>query len=115
MKNGTYFKRRTITAVMWYKQMLDEECKVGMPANKLCLQMGMNRNTLQKVFRTLYGKTIREYQVQIRMEKALQLLETGNEVTQVAEELNYAKLSAFTNAFTAYFGFAPSALIKPVE
>ncbi|AEV99371.1 hypothetical protein A4D02_34210 [Niastella koreensis] len=112
MKNGT---RRTLSAAIWYKQILDSECKVGLPANKLCLQLGMNRNTLQSTFKKLYGKSIREYQVQIRMEKALQLLETGIDVTQVAEELNYAKMSAFTNAFTAYFGFAPSALIKPVE
>ena len=115
MKHGTYFKRRTISAVMWYKQMLDEECKVGLPANKLCLQLGMNRNTLQRVFRNLYGKSIREYQVQIRMEKALQLLSAGNEVTKVAEELNYAKLSSFSNAFVAHFGFAPSTLSKSVE
>ena len=108
MRQPLYFKRHTLAAVTCYKQILDDECKCGLPANKLCLQLGLSRNTLQKMFKRVYGESIRDYKLRILMERSVELLNAGVEVTTIAEELNYARLSAFTNAFTSYYGYAPT-------
>ena len=110
MTNGMYFKRRTLAAVTCYKQILDDECKIGQPADKLCLQLGICRNVLQTTFRKLYGETIREYKLRIRMERSLQLLNAGEELKIIAEQLGYTEIRAFTSAFKRHYGYTPTGL-----
>lgn len=115
MTNGTYFKRRTLTAVTCYKQILDDECKVGLPADKMCRQLGLGRNTLQKTFRKLYGQSIREYKLLIRMERGLAMLEAGKDLKVIAQELGYTKIRAFTSAFKRHYGYTPTGMNNSLE
>ena len=115
MRHGTYFKRRVLAAVTCYKQILDDECKIGQPADKLSLQLGVSRNVLQKAFRKLYGETIREYKLRIRMERSLELLEAGEDLKVIAQKLNYTKIRAFTSAFKRHYGYTPTNMSKSLE
>ena len=112
MKHGMHFKRRVLSAVTCYKQILDDECKIGQPADKLSLQLGVSRNVLQQAFSKLYGETIREYKLRIRMERSLELLDAGVDLKVIAQKLNYTKIRAFTSAFKRHYGYTPTNLSK---
>jgi len=103
MTNGTYFKRRTLAAATCYKQLLDNECKVGHPTTTTCRGLGISRNTLQKTFRKVYGESVREYKLRIRMERSRELLVDGKALKDIAQELNYTKTRAFTSAYKKFF------------
>jgi len=112
MKTEKMFKRRVLSAVTCYKQILDDECKIGQQAAKLSLQLGVSRNVLQEAFRKLYGETIREYKLRIRMERSLQLLNAGANLKVIARQLNYTKIRAFTSAFKKHYGYTPTTMAK---
>ena len=115
MRHGAYFKRRTLAAVSCYKQILDDECKIGQPAEKLSPHLGLSRNTLQQAFRKLYGETIREYKLRIRMERSRELLEAGKDLKVITQELGYTEIRAFTTAFKKHYGYTPSGMTKSLE
>ncbi len=108
MRNNKMFKRHVMRAVTTYKEMLDTHCCNGDPADQLSLQFGVSRNVLQLAFMKIYGETIREYKLRIRMERGCSLLGTGMDVKEIATELNYTETRAFTTAFKRYHGFTPT-------
>jgi AraC-like DNA-binding protein len=115
MRQAPYLKRRTLAAVTCYKKILDDECKIGQPADKLSQQLGVSRNVLQKAFMKLYGEPIREYKLRIRMERSLELLEAGEDLKVITLKLNYTKIRAFTTAFKRHYGYTPSNLSRSLE
>ncbi|OQP45436.1 hypothetical protein A4H97_32340 [Niastella yeongjuensis] len=108
MKTEKLFKRHVLQAVTCYKELLDEHCANGDPAHKLSLQMGVSRNVLQQGFRKLFGESIREYKLRIRMERGRTLFDLGKDLKDVAHELNYTKTRAFTTAFKRFYGHTPT-------
>ncbi len=74
---------------------------------------GLNVNKLNKGFKQLYGLTVFDYILKIRMEKAIQLLkETDTSIAEIAFELGYARVSGFTRAFKNFLGYNPNLLRK---
>ncbi len=75
----------------------------------LARQVGLNDFKLKRGFRELFGTTVFGYVRKLRMEKARQLLETGDmSVTQVASSVGYNSFSHFTSAFKRSVGVLPS-------
>jgi len=108
MKNEKRFKRHVLQAVTAYKELLDMHCCNGDSAGKLSPQYGVSRNVLQQAFKKLYGESIREYKLRLRMERSRQLLNEGKDIKEIAIVLNYSKARAFTTAFKKYYGVTPS-------
>jgi AraC-like DNA-binding protein len=74
---------------------------------------GLNVNKLNKGFKQLYGLTVFDYILKIRMEKATQLLkETDTPIAEISFELGYTQVSAFTRAFKKFLGYNPNLLRK---
>ena len=69
----------------------------------------VSKSQLQRDFRRLFGKTLRGFQHQIRIERAGQLLSEGLPVVEVAYACGYADHSAFTRRFREETGVSPSA------
>lgn len=69
----------------------------------------LNDYKLKRGFKELYGTTVFGFLREKRFEYALDLLrkEQGN-VTQVASEVGYNNLSAFSKGFREKFGVSPS-------
>ncbi len=73
----------------------------------LARMVGTNETYLKKQFKQLFGTSIAQYSMKVRMEKARELLKQGVPITKVAGLSGYKHTSHFTNAFKKYFGFTP--------
>ena len=112
MKKEKMLKRQVLQAVTNYKELLDTNCCVGIPVEKLSGQFGISRNALQLGFLKLYGESIRDYKLRIRMERSRALFNAGKEVKAVAMELKYTEMRTFSTAFKRYHGVPPTAFRK---
>lgn len=79
----------------------------------LAHKVGINDFKLKKGFRQLFGTSIFDYLLTIRMEKARHmLLESDKPVFEIAFSTGYRNVSNFTAAFKRSFGYSPSFLRK---
>ncbi len=71
-------------------------------------KIGCSHFYLSRIFSAQTGRTITQYLRQLRMEKAAELLRSGeHNVTEAALEVGYSSLSHFTVAFRETFGCCP--------
>ncbi|MEO1655596.1 MAG: AraC family transcriptional regulator, partial [Bacteroidota bacterium] len=75
---------------------------------ELARDFSINRDKLQRIFKSIYGKTIAEYTRYIRMTQAYQLLLEKRTVAEVGYQMGYSNLSHFSRAFKKVHGFNPS-------
>lgn len=79
---------------------------------ELSRKVAMNECYLKKGFKALTGKTIHEYQQDIRIARAKEMLKTqGVTVTDVALTLGYSSISHFSTAFKRVTGLKPCELL----
>lgn len=79
--------------------------KVGDIADKL----NLNRSYLYKIFKEETGYSIKDYIVQVRMEKSADLLtSTTFHISEVANAVGFTDALAFSKAFKKYFNQSPS-------
>lgn len=75
---------------------------------QLAQQFGLNRTTLSAAFKQTVGKTVSEYCLDFRMQKARELLNDPDlSVSEVAYAMGYDYPTNFTSAFKKYYGFRP--------
>lgn len=80
---------------------------------ELSRKVAMNECYLKKGFKALVGKTIHEYQQELRISKAKELLQVqGLSVTDVANTLGYSSISHFSTAFKRVTGMKPCELLS---
>ncbi len=91
------------------KKILLKDLKNPPSLLELALQVGLNDYQLKAGFRQVYGTTVFSYLHEQRMQQAHHLLQkTDLTVTEVANQVGYTSLSAFSNAFKKFFGTNPS-------
>ncbi|MGO3862872.1 helix-turn-helix domain-containing protein [Vreelandella alkaliphila] len=78
----------------------------------LCVAVGTNEFKLKQGFRELFGISPHRMLTQIRMQKAWELLETGQRVSSVAYRVGYQHLSSFSAAFEQYYGRTPKSVAQ---
>lgn len=79
-------------------------------------KVGVSQKKLIDIFREVFGATPLQCLVRWRLERARAILQEGNvSVKQVSYMVGYNYESNFSNAFTRYFGFPPSNLIRPCD
>jgi len=80
---------------------------------ELAREAAMSESKLKKIFKIVYGQPPYEYFQKHRMQKAMQLLLSGNyAIKDVGYTLGYANLSNFTLAFKKEFGKLPSDVVR---
>jgi AraC-like DNA-binding protein len=102
-----------IEAITTVKEEIEKEIVTDKFPKKsiveLANEVGIGRNALQSGFREMYGSNIKEYMLQVRMEKAKQYLEEGRKtMKQIAMCCGYRSQGNFTAAFRRVYGVAPS-------
>jgi AraC-like DNA-binding protein len=78
-------------------------------AAALARNCGVSLRQLQRFILQTQGKTAQRWLNELRLRKALTLIQTGNSVKQVAYELNYKQRSHFSREFKRFYGVPPSA------
>jgi AraC-like DNA-binding protein len=87
------------------KYNLDDPPSVGVLAE----QAGVSPSKFKQLFPKVCGMTPYAYVRKLRMEKAFDLLQSGEmNVTEVAYEVGYESISHFSKVFFNYFGLKPS-------
>ena len=74
--------------------------------------VAMNECYLKKGFKALVGKTIHDFQQELRITKAKEMLQLqGQTVSEVANSLGYSSISHFSTAFKKATGMKPCELL----
>src|SRR5690606_15073868 len=76
----------------------------------LARQVGLNEPKLCSGFKTLFGATIYDYVLQLRMTEAMRLLRDSDpSITEIAFDVGYEYPGNFSTAFKRIFGLTPKA------
>lgn len=83
------------------------------PSNAMSLEewaqtLNLSSRTITRIFTKEVGMGFKEWRQKVRLLEAINLLEQGLPVTQVALEVGYQSPSAFTYAFKQAFGINPA-------
>lgn len=74
--------------------------------------LGMSQRTLARQFETEMGLSLRSWRRQLRLLRAIELLNSGTAVTETAMQLGYGSASAFVFAFRTEMGSSPHAYMR---
>ncbi|WP_372635423.1 AraC family transcriptional regulator [Cohnella sp.] len=81
--------------------------------DELAALANMSKYYLCRLFKKAYGMTPIQYHVSIRLEKAKQMIQfTDQSLTQIADELGFQSIHAFSRTFRKWEGQSPSAYRK---
>ena len=61
-----------------------------------------------RLFKRAYGKTPHQYLIKVRIENAMQLLETGTTVSDACFAVGFASVSSFSGLFKRIVGITPT-------
>ncbi len=97
-------QERVEQVIFLLKQNLSEPPSL----EELGKKIGCSHFYLSRIFSAQTGHTITQHLRQLRMERAAELLKSGeHNVTEAAVEVGYSSLSHFSAAFTETFGICP--------
>ncbi len=107
------FKKRDKDKVISVKDYLLKHYDQPCTCEELARVGGINEWMLRKLFKLLFGMPVYEFLLTLRMEKAKELLRSGEKsVKEIALETGYSNHSNFSNAFKKHFGYPPGQLRK---
>ncbi|MBA6099758.1 MULTISPECIES: helix-turn-helix domain-containing protein [Pseudomonas] len=92
------------------RNLLCEQLDKPLTVDYLATAVGMNEHKLKEGFRYLFDTTPARMLLELRMRKAMTLLEAGQQVAQAAWQVGYKYPNNFTVAFTRYFGRSPKSI-----
>jgi AraC-like DNA-binding protein len=93
--------------------LLDKQPGKPYTIKELARKVAINECYLKKGFKAVTGKTIHEYQQDLRISKAKELLQNGSyTVTAAALELGYSSIAHFSTAFKRVTGLKPCELLS---
>lgn len=99
--------------VLEAKRVIEATIDQPFTIKELSRKVAMNECYLKKGFKALLGKTIHEYQQELRIARAKELLvQPGLSVSDVANSLGYSSISHFSTAFKKATGMKPCELLR---
>lgn len=102
-------------AVSQVKAYLQEHCSESANVEELAAKAGLSPNYLRSLFKEATGKTILEYNTEMRLQKAAELLkDKKNKVREVSIAVGYENVSYFGVVFQKKFGVTPNEYRKMV-
>ncbi|SFD10488.1 hybrid sensor histidine kinase/response regulator transcription factor [Algibacter pectinivorans] len=103
----TSIDKEFIQKVLSYisENMSDSDLSVEVLAS----QLNLSRSQLYRKIKSLTGQTVNEFLRKLRIQKAKQILETGNSnISEVCYKVGFSSPSYFTKCFKAHFGILPT-------
>ena len=103
-----YFSKDVANKVHQARMILGTDLSTNISIEELAGRVALNRTTLQKVFKQMYGVTIFEYRTQVRIQEAKNLLlDNRYPITEIAGMCGYSNASKFSAAFRKITGVNP--------
>jgi AraC-like DNA-binding protein len=111
MKTDTpdvYFSGSTGRKVQNVRRIINSNLEKEISIEELAAKVNLNRTTLQKIFKEMYGLTVNEYRTKARLQLAKNLLaSTELSITEIAGRCGYANASKFSEVFKKNEGLLP--------
>lgn len=108
-----YFSGITGRKVQNARRIINSNLEKEISIDELSKKVNLNRTTLQKVFKEMYGLTVNDYRTKSRMQLAKNLLvSTELSITEIAGRCGYANASKFSETFKKTEGVLPKAWRK---
>lgn len=93
------------------KELIENDLRSSPSISSLARAVGTNEQYLKKHFKLLFGSTVFGHMISCKMEKAKEMLLTGQyRITEISEVVGYKHATHFTNAFKKFFGCLPQTL-----
>jgi len=106
-------KKQDVLLIRQARTILAENYDKRITIPQLARQAGINEAKLKEGFKEIYGQSVHGYLLQLRLEKAKQLLlTTGLSITEITYEIGYSHVTHFTTLFKKELGITPSAWRK---
>lgn len=106
------FTAREIELLREARSIASTEIEKPPTIKELAHRIGTNETKLKQGFRAMYGETIFEYRNRKRMNRAMQLVMSGEPLVRVSERVGFKHQTSFTTAFKTFFGLSPKACRK---
>jgi len=100
--------RRLQVAREYLHSHVDRRIALYEVAREACV----SRYHLHRAFTRVFRETPHAYLTRLRLARAHSFLESGHRVTDVATEVGFTSLSAFTRLFRGHYGVPPSSVAK---
>lgn len=85
------------------EENIDHDISLGLLADRL----GLREDSLSRSFKSIMGQNYMEYITEKKMEKSLQLLDSGMSIAQIASFLGYRSPQYFIKIFKNTYGITP--------
>lgn len=106
---GNQAKHYVQQALKWIHTHYNRPIKVA----ELADQLALSRSYLYKIFKQETGYSIKDYILQVKMNRSCQLLADPNRsITEIAFSVGYADPLTFSTAFKHYFHMSPTSYRK---
>jgi AraC-like DNA-binding protein len=106
-------KKNDLESMQHVEQILSSRLE-GFPSlESLAHEVFMSTSKLKNLFKQVYGHTLYDYYNKSRLQRAKELLITGQcSIKQAGGEIGFSNLSHFAKAFRKEFGILPRDLVK---
>ena len=102
-------KAKIKEAYQYMKEHLDHKLSI----KSIAREVGLNEFALKKGFREVFGTSVIQCLIDLRLDRAYQeMLNTDKTISVIAYETGYSAIGNFSNAFCKKFGFRPSEVRK---
>ena len=102
-------KKEDIENIRKARDLLAKNQRYHITISDLSRETRMNRTKLQYGFKQLFGISIDDYRIQLRMERAKELLEqTEKSVKEISILLGYKSMGSFSTMFKKLFMVSPT-------
>lgn len=116
IKRSPIMSDRTYAISQLAKQIIDKRYNEDLTIQNIAEELNISRSYLSNNFQKYYQIAPKGYLMEVRMERAKQLLEITDEpVSIIGSSVGYQDSLIFSRAFKKYFGIAPSKYRKSVN
>ena len=103
-----YLKNNQVLLAKSAQKLLTANLSKHVTIEYMATELGTGTTVLKKSFKSVYGIPIYQYQKELRLQKAQQLLrETALPVSSIAAKIGYSNPAKFSSAFKIRYGISP--------